>query len=233
MYSATLNEAKGLATAFSEAIWPADVTVVLCPAFPFLDAVGQIINTNSKVVLGAQNCSAYEKGAYTGEVSIEMLRNIGCSYAIVGHSERRNLFAETSIAIRDKVSLLQVRGICPVLCVGEPLEVYRQKQSFDYVEQQIKDCLPLQVDRNNIVIAYEPIWAIGSGITPIPEEIQDFSEKLKHRFGMQIIYGGSVNAEFAGKLKDIDALSGLLAGGASVNIDEFSTIVFNFAGINK
>lgn len=230
MYPIGLHEAGTLATVFSKAQWPTKATVVLCPAFPFLDIVNKIIITHPQVWLGAQNCSAYEKGAYTGEVSVDMLQNFNCSYAIVGHSERRSLFGESNAAIRDKIRLLQAREICPVLCVGEPLEVYQQKQSFTYIEQQLKDCLPLQIDKKRIIIAYEPIWAIGSGITPTPEEIRDFSEKLHYSFGMQLIYGGSVSAEFASKLNNIDALSGLLVGGASIKVNEFNAIVLNFCG---
>jgi len=233
MYPIGLHEAGTLATAFSKTQWPANATVVLCPAFPFLDIVSKILFPQSQLWLGAQNCAAYEKGAYTGEVSVDMLQNFNCSYAIVGHSERRGLFGETNSAIRDKISLLQAREICPILCVGEPLEIYQQKQSFAYIEQQIKDCLPSQLDKKRIIIAYEPIWAIGSGITPTPEEIRDFSKKLEYTLGMQLIYGGSVNAEFANKLSNIEALSGLLVGGASININEFKTIVFNFCGENK
>lgn len=233
MYPIGLQEADNLATTFSDTQWPANASVVLCPAFPFLGTVSKIITRQPQVGLGAQNCAAYEKGAYTGEVSVDMLKNFNCTHAIVGHSERRGLFGETNESIRDKINLLQAREICPILCVGEPLEIYQQKRSFAYIEQQIKDCLPSQLDQKRIIIAYEPIWAIGSGLTPTPQEIRDFSEKLEYTLGMQLIYGGSVNADFASKLSNIEALSGLLVGGASININEFKAVVFNFCGENK
>jgi triosephosphate isomerase len=213
-----------------------DVEVVVCPPFTALDAVREALR-GSNIELGAQNMHWEEEGAYTGEISPLMLRSLGCMYVILGHSERRTYFGETDEAVNRKVKSAMANGLLPIICVGETLEERDAGRTEDVVVRQTKAALS-GVKTNGaerIVIAYEPVWAIGTGRTASAEEAnrvihlirQSVAEVFNERIAQEvrIQYGGSVKpqniADFLGQ-PDID---GALVGGASLDSESFAAIV--------
>ena len=215
---------------------PANVELVVAPPFTHLAPVAEALK-GSKVALSAQNCADHVKGAYTGEVAANMLTSIGCQYTILGHSERRQYYGETDEKLVEKVKLALEAGLGVILCVGEVLEERKAGKHFDVCETQIKNVLFnfTAEDMKKIVIAYEPVWAIGTGETATPEqaeEIHAFIRKvLADKFGaavaddVTILYGGSCKPSNAKELfaqKDID---GGLIGGASLKVEDFAAII--------
>lgn len=233
----TVSEAIELANSLNRNLYNIDgVEVVLCPPFTCLDQVSEIIS-ESNIKLGAQNMHWEKEGAFTGEISPLMLKNLGCEYVILGHSERRQYFLETNKIINRKIKSALLNGLTPIVCVGEKLEERKAGKIFDVVKDHIENSLK-DISKNEItrvVIAYEPVWAIGTGLTAKPEqaqEVQSYIRKLlSDKYGEQIAedmtiqYGGSVkpdNIKDLIKEKDID---GVLVGGASLQIDSFTEIV--------
>ena len=210
-------------------------SVVICPPAVFISALCDIIRSEAsntlKISAGAQHCSEFTSGAYTGEIAPQMLADVGCDYVIVGHSERRSLFNETDTIIASKVKAVQQAGLTPVLCVGESLEQREREQTIEVVTAQIK-AATVDVDWAKLVIAYEPVWAIGTGKTATPEQAQDVHQAIRaylrtctpHSDEVAILYGGSVKADNAAQLFAQDDIDGGLIGGASLNADEFRTI---------
>lgn len=210
------------------------VAVVLFPAQVHIGLLGQKLS-GSKIQLGAQNVASQESGAFTGEVSAEMLADMQCSYALVGHSERRNIFGESIQETVDKVGRLIEKKIVPVLCVGETLQERDSGLAEETVAAQLNAVLSAFDEESlaTLVVAYEPVWAIGTGKTATPEIAQSmhaFIRQLiaKRSVGLaescSLLYGGSVNAENASQLlaqKDID---GCLVGGASLKVKDFTEI---------
>jgi triosephosphate isomerase len=232
----TKEEANALAQALVVKELPADVTVVLCPPSVFCASVRSIIAHHPTIRLGAQNCHHEESGAYTGEVSAAMLQSIGVQYVIIGHSERREYQKETSALLVKKIDSLLAKGMTPIYCCGEPLSIREKNKHVAYVSKQIKQELFHLSDEDiqKIVIAYEPIWAIGTGLTASPEQAQEMHAQirkvLKNKFGkriaskISILYGGSCNATNASSLFALDDVDGGLIGGASLKADDFATI---------
>jgi triosephosphate isomerase (TIM) len=214
-----------------------DVTVVLCTPAVFSESVGRLIDGHKTIKLGAQNCSQEESGAYTGEVSATMLQSVGVQYVIVGHSERREYFKETSPLLVKKIDLLLAKKMIPIYCCGEPLRIREKGSHVKYVTKQIKEELfhltPEQI--TSFVIAYEPIWAIGTGLTASPEQAQDMHKAIRKsiqkKYGksisdsISILYGGSMNAANAKTLLAQPDVDGGLIGGASLKADDFATII--------
>lgn len=210
------------------------VDLLVCPPFPYLASVGRKL-AGSDVRLGAQTVSEHAKGAYTGEVSAGMLRELGCRYVIVGHSERRALFGETSAAVAAKFSAALDAGLTPILCVGETLEDREAGQTETVIDEQL-DAVLGQSGADGIkraVIAYEPVWAIGTGRTATPDQAQDVHRHIRSRVaandagiaaGVQILYGGSVKGENAEGLFGMPDIDGGLIGGASLKADDFLAI---------
>ncbi len=213
-----------------------DREVLIIPPFTALKTVSSKI-TRKDFFLGAQNCHWEEKGAFTGEISVSMLKDVGCTYVLVGHSERRNLFGEIDSIINKKLIAVLQNGLKAVLCVGELLEEREANKTFDVVESQIIRALAgvKEEDVGNVVIAYEPVWAIGTGRTASPSQAQEVHEfirkKLEEKYNkdiansLRILYGGSVkpnNVDELMKEKDID---GLLVGGASLEAGSFKRII--------
>ncbi len=226
-----------LAAAIAKAVGPAsNVEVAVCPPAAYLSAVGQAV-AGSAVGLGAQNCYHEAKGAFTGEVSPAMLVDVGCKYVILGHSERRQIFKETSGDVNRKVLAALAAGLTPIVCVGETLEERQASQTTAVVRGQIEHSLaglsPEQIVK--LVIAYEPIWAIGTGVVATPEQAEevhaDLRKLLETRYNsavassVRIQYGGSVNAENAATLLAQPNIDGALVGGASLKADSFLAIV--------
>ena len=212
------------------------VDIVLCPPFTNLSLVcEQIAETDLK--LGAQNMHWQEKGAFTGEISALMLADF-CDYVILGHSERRQMFGETNETVNKKAHTALAHDLKPIICVGESLEQNQAGETAQVVETQCRESLqnitPEQAQ--NIVIAYEPVWAIGTGLAATPEGANEVHRDvirpvLRDLFGaeiaegMRILYGGSVNAENAGELFAMSDIDGGLIGGASLKADAFVAVV--------
>lgn len=203
-----------------------------CLVFPpsiYLESVKNLINRNL-IDLGAQNISQYSNGAYTGEISTSMLQDIGCRYVLIGHSERRTLFGETNAIVAEKFLAAKKAGLTPVLCVGETLA---QRQA-DQAEAILAEQLAVIADWKNAIIAYEPVWAIGTGLTATPEQAQTMHEWIRQCVAQKdpeiaqkisILYGGSVKASNAKTLLAMPDIDGALVGGASLIADEFIAIL--------
>jgi len=210
------------------------VSLLVCPPFPYLASVAAQLK-GSSVELGAQNVSEHEAGAYTGEVAPGMLTDVGCRYAIVGHSERRTLYGESSAQVAEKMAAALGAGLVPILCVGETLE----QREAGRTEQVVAEQLGAAVERNGIaafaaaVIAYEPVWAIGTGMTATPEQAQDVHRYIRSVLAeqdasvaenVQILYGGSVKGDNAAGLFGMPDIDGGLIGGASLKAADFLAI---------
>jgi triosephosphate isomerase len=216
----------------------ADVQLVICTPYISLASVAKLLSGN--VALGAQNCHQKESGAYTGEISIGMLKSIGTQYVILGHSERREYFGETNAQLAEKVNLSLANGITPLFCCGETLAQREKGIHIDFVNAQLTESLfhLSESEIKKVVIAYEPIWAIGTGVTASNEQAQEMHEKIRthiaSKYGqavadeISILYGGSCKPDNAKGLfacKDID---GGLIGGASLKARDFVDIAKSY-----
>ena len=236
MYKTTA-EAKAFAEEFSKLYKDTDVRAAICAPFTQLVALKEAF-AGTNVKLGAQNVHFEDEGAFTGEISVEMLKEIGVDYCIIGHSERREYFAETDETVNLKLKkLFSSSDIIPILCVGENLSEREAGNAFDVVEGQLKADLEGidKADVSKLVIAYEPIWAIGTGKTATPEQagemcahIRNIVEKLYDEDtcdSVIIQYGGSVKPENASEIMNMDEIDGALVGGASLDASKFIKIV--------
>jgi triosephosphate isomerase len=228
------------AVAFAEKFLPlveglAAAEAVIAPPFPALDALGRALS-GSGVALAAQNVNAAERGAFTGEVAPGMLAALDCAYGIVGHSERRSLYGESSAEVALKAAALLEHGIRPIVCVGETLPEREAGRALDVVRAQLAASLAEVPDGRGgeVVVAYEPVWAIGTGRTATPEIAQEvhgfIRERLRARFGaagdtIRIQYGGSVKPENVDELMAQPDIDGALVGGASLDPESFARIV--------
>lgn len=210
----------------SQAMLGREASVVLCPPFTRLSAA-QMVLTDTGIALGAQDCHAAEQGAFTGDVSALMLRQVGCTHVIVGHSERRAQHHESDAVVRAKVAAALAHGLTPVLCIGESLEVREAGKAEEVVTKQLLDCLPDSDDDDDIIIAYEPIWAIGTGKTPAPDDIEAIHGVIKKQLHKPcaLVYGGSVNIGNAADILALPSVDGVLVGGASLDAAQFATIL--------
>ena len=236
MYKTTA-EAKAFAEEFSKLYKDTDVRAAICAPFTQLAALKEAF-AGTNVKLGAQNVHFEDEGAFTGEISVEMLKEIDVDYCIIGHSERREYFAETDETVNLKLKkLFSSSEIIPILCVGENLCEREAGNAFDVVEGQLKADLEGidKADVSKLVIAYEPIWAIGTGKTATPEQagemcahIRNIVEKLYDEDtcdSVIIQYGGSVKPENASEIMNMDEIDGALVGGASLDASKFIKIV--------
>ncbi len=184
------------------------------------------------VSIGAQDCSAQDNGAFTGDISAKMLKDVGCQHVILGHSERRMYHGEPSELIAAKVVRARESGLRAIVCVGETLEEREAGRADAIVIDQLRKSLPDRVTAESVTIAYEPVWAIGTGKTPTPEDVAaihatiraSLKEKLDNPDSMRILYGGSVKPENAGSLLTLPNVNGALVGGASLKADQFLAI---------
>lgn len=236
----TLEEANILASEITGMVADevkGNVKVIFCVPFPYLLPIKNQLGNNSRIVIGAQNCSEHEAGAYTGEVSAPMLKSMGVPYVILGHSERRQYFGEDGKLLAKKVDVALKHGLIPIYCCGEPLEVRESNGHEALVKKQIEESLfHLSADViKTIVIAYEPVWAIGTGKTASAQQAQDMHAVIrKHivaKYGqavadeVAILYGGSVNAANAKELFGCADVDGGLVGGASLKSREFTEVI--------
>ena len=213
-----------------------EVDIVIAPPFTALEQVGRAL-AGSGVALAAQNVNSEEKGAFTGEIAAGMLKELGCVYSLVGHSERRTLYGESSQSVARKAAALLSRNILPIVCVGETLEEREAERTFEVVGEQLESSLETIPDARaaEIVLAYEPVWAIGTGKTATPELAQQvhafIRERLAKRFGnadgerIRIQYGGSVKPDNIAQLMDQTDIDGARVGGASLEPESFSKLV--------
>ncbi|MBI5181476.1 MAG: triose-phosphate isomerase [Nitrospirae bacterium] len=213
-----------------------DVEIIIAPPFTALSAAAEAVK-DTKVKISAQDMFWEEKGAYTGEISPLMLKEIGCSHCIIGHSERRQYFGETEETVNKKIKTALKYEITPVFCIGEILKEREENRTMDVINRQMEGGLKglSEGDINKIVIAYEPVWAIGTGKTATPAQVQevhrfirDFIRKKagdKAADGIRILYGGSVTPENINGLMAEEDIDGALVGGASLKPDSFAAIV--------
>ena len=232
----TTVEAEAFVRAFLPLVADASgVDVVIAPPFTALERVAAALRS-SGVFLAAQNVNAEEEGAFTGEIAPRMLTDLGCGYAIVGHSERRTLYGETNQGVAAKAAALLAHDVRPIVCVGESLQEREAERTLAVISSQIEESLAsIPLERAaEIVVAYEPIWAIGTGRTATPEMAQEvhamIRARLQGRFGgagdqIRIQYGGSVKPENVRDLMGQADIDGALVGGASLEPESFSKIV--------
>ena len=227
-----LNGSLSLVSTFDEELVNLDlphVDIVVCPPAVYIPTF------KSGLVLGAQNIAENASGAFTGEISGEHLASVGAQYVIVGHSERRELFSENNERVAAKFARTQASGLTPILCVGESLETRQSGDLFAFIEAQLQAVLDVVgiAGFTNAIVAYEPIWAIGTGETATPDQAQEVHAFIRAWFAkhdhacaesLKILYGGSVNATTAPELFAQPDIDGGLVGGASLKLEEFITI---------
>ena len=233
----TASEAMDFANNLKSALRDVqDVEVVICPAFVALSEVSKILE-GSNAKLGAQNMYMQENGAYTGEISPLMLKDAGCQYVIIGHSERREYFKEDNKLINAKIKLALKYQLRPILCVGETLLEYQDNQTIDIVKTEIREGLAGidEEQMSQVAIAYEPIWAIGTGKTATSDDANKVHRIIRHIISeifdvktgekTRIQYGGSVKPDNIGALMEKSDIDGALVGGASLSVESFMQIV--------
>jgi triosephosphate isomerase len=226
-----LDLAEGIAAKVAQAGSGLATDVLICPPFPYLDAV--IGAVSGQVAVGGQDCHAKGSGAHTGDVAAAMLRDIGCRFVILGHSERRADHQETSAAVKAKAAAALSAGLIAIVCVGETEAERDRGETIKVVEKQIVESLPDDATSANLVIAYEPVWAIGTGRTPttadvatVHRAVRQLLEKTMADGGLvRILYGGSVKPGNAAELMSVPDVNGALVGGASLKVDDFWSIV--------
>jgi triosephosphate isomerase len=214
-----------------------DAVVIIAPPFTHLSDIKKVL---SVVKLSAQNCSSEESGAFTGEVSVNMIKSVGAEYVIIGHSERRAYYHEDNSVLAKKVNLALSKGLKPIFCIGEVLPERNADKHFDVVKSQLTEGVfhLSPAEFANVVIAYEPVWAIGTGVTASPEQAQEMHKfirtEISKKYGVQtaentsILYGGSCKGSNAKELFQNPDVDGGLIGGASLKAEEFLQIVNAF-----
>jgi len=235
----TIPEAIELANGLKRELFKIDsqqIDIVLCPVFTALSEVAEVL-AESNIQLGAQNMFWQEEGAFTGEISPLMLKDAGCQFVIIGHSERRQYFGETNESVNKKVKTALMHGLIPIVCVGETLSERESNQTFKVLENHIYNGLKdiNKEDVEKVVIAYEPVWAIGTGRTATAAEAQEAHQYIRYLLikiynndtagNIRIQYGGSVKPENISELISQPDVDGALVGGASLKIESFVQIV--------
>ena len=226
-----------MSSAFNGFVVNNNVEIVICPSFPYLAAFATAAkneNLSEHIHLGAQNVNAHDKGAFTGEISTAMLKDISAEYVIVGHSERRSLYNETSFDIALKVKSVLEAGLIPILCIGENAQQYDAGITKDVLNRQLQESLNnIDLTGKDLAVAYEPVWAIGTGKTATPSQAQAMHKFVRQLVSAKsegladslvVLYGGSVNADNAETLFSQEDIDGALVGGASLKVEAFSRI---------
>jgi triosephosphate isomerase len=230
---ASLAEARKVLARLSDVDFPARCDVMICPPATLVAALAEA-GGGGRLLVGAQDCHPEASGAHTGDVSAEMLKDAGAGAIIVGHSERRADHAETDAVVRAKAQAVHRAGLTAIVCVGETADVRRAGATLRVVSGQLAGSLPDGCSAANTVVAYEPVWAIGTGLTPTAADVAEVHAAvraaLKQRFGsdgarMRILYGGSVKPANARELMSVANVDGALVGGASLKADDFLGII--------
>lgn len=214
--------------------------VVVCPPFIHLSSLSQLCKSNLRISIGAQNCHQNESGAFTGEVSAGMLQSVGARYVIIGHSERRLYFSESNSQLAQKLDAALRNGLTPIFCIGETLDQRNEDKHFDVIKSQLQEAsfhLPKE-EFSRLVLAYEPVWAIGTGLTATPEQAQEIHAYIRSLVAdkyndnladdLTILYGGSCNPKNAAELFAQQDIDGGLIGGASLKSRDFVDIIKAF-----
>jgi triosephosphate isomerase (TIM) len=234
-------EAFDLASAVKNKCGTAGSEVIIFPSYPYLQMCSVIFQDTPHINVGAQDCSAYPKGAFTGEVSAGMIASAGAKYVIIGHSERRQYFHETSALLSEKIALALSNNLQVIYCFGEQLPERKSGQHFNIVRGQLVEVLSdFPADKlDHLILAYEPVWAIGTGETATPQQAQEMHEHVRLIFSeifgqhaaskIPVLYGGSCNAANARELFACADVDGGLVGGASLKPDDFATICNSFS----
>ncbi len=234
---AALAEAEALSAALAKGAGGGQVDVMLCPPATHALAMTERL-AGSGVAVGGQDCHAKVSGAHTGDVSAEMLADIGATAVIVGHSERRSDHGETSRVVRAKAEAAHRAGLTAIVCVGETAGERKSALTLRVVARQLADSLPAGATAANTVVAYEPVWAIGTGLTPTAADVAEvhaaIRDALAARFGagggaMRILYGGSIKPDNAKELMSVENVDGALVGGASLKAADFLGIIAAYA----
>ena len=223
-----MNGSEELMKEFSQFIPAKHYDIIICPPFTLLDSAKTLLPSFIKI--GAQNCSEEDKGPFTGEISASMLQEKSVSYVLIGHSERRTLFKETDDVIFKKVEAAIKSKLIPIVCIGETLSEKKANKTLQVLDSQINGSLFKIDPHEQVIVAYEPVWAIGTGLIPDENEIKEthlhIKKKLDQHFNtdIPILYGGSANAENCSQIISIDNVGGLLVGGASLKKNDFTAI---------
>lgn len=243
----TITEAIELANGLKRELFDLQAEqqeVVLCPPFTALSEVAEVL-TDTNIRLGAQDVHWEREGAFTGEVSAAMLKDAGCSFVIIGHSERRQYFGETNQSVNKKLHAALGQGLIPIVCVGETLGQREAGKTFEVLDDHVRNGLEgIEGSRmREVVIAYEPVWAIGTGRTATPPQAQEAHAYIRgilaKMFGVEVAegvriqYGGSVKPENIAELMSQPDVDGALVGGASLKVDSFAAIVKRAGGVRK
>lgn len=236
MYKTT-QEAKALVEGLASRVGKlTDREVVVCPPFTSLAVAAESIK-GSNLKLGAQNMYWEDKGAFTGEIAPGMLKDAGCVYVIIGHSERRQYFGETDGTVNKKTKKAFQSGLLPIVCIGETLAEREGNKTFQVLERQVREGMSglSNEEANKIVVAYEPVWAIGTGKTATPQQAEEAHKFIRQKLGeiyspsiaeeIRILYGGSVKPDNCKELMGLANIDGALVGGASLEVESFSKIV--------
>lgn len=204
---------------------PDHADILICPPATLLAPLAEQLN-DSGLLCGGQDCHGASRGAHTGDISAEMLSDGGASHVIVGHSERREAYGESDETVRDKAGAAIAAGLSPIICIGESHAQRKAGDALKVVESQLLGSMP-ETETDTMVIAYEPVWAIGTGLTPTAEDIFEVHRHLRGHLGRatRILYGGSVKPENAAEILAIDDVNGALVGGASLKAKDFHAII--------
>lgn len=206
--------------------------VVVCPPFTLISEISKILKS-SKISLGGQDCSTDSFGAFTGDISSLMLKDLGCKYVIVGHSERREHHNESEKIIKNKLDLALSLGLKVILCVGEKMQERKKGNTIRIITRQLQLSISKKCNNKNTIIAYEPVWSIGSGVTPKDSEICDVHNFIKNKSSqlsigdkpLMVLYGGSVNPKNSKNILSLQNVDGALVGGASLKLKSFLDII--------
>jgi len=241
----TINEAIELANGLKRELFNLEnIDTVICPPYTALSETAEVI-AESNIELGAQDCFWQEEGAFTGEVSCKMIKDAGAKYVIIGHSERRQFFGETNETVNKKIKAALKAGLLPIVCCGETLAEREKNKTFDVLTDHIKNGLIdiTSEEMEKITIAYEPVWAIGTGKTATPAQAQEAHKFIRNLLvkifdketaqETRIQYGGSVKPENTLELINQPDIDGALVGGASLKVDSFSAIVKKASEVTK
>lgn len=217
-----------------------DQQVIVCSPFIHLNSLAQLVKSTNNIAIGAQNCHQAEAGAYTGEISASMIRSVSAEYVLVGHSERRQYFAESNSLLAEKTNSALKCGLKPIFCFGETLEQRNSNSHFTVIKQQLEEGIfhLSEGDFSQVILAYEPVWAIGTGLTASPEQAQEvhafIRKEIEAKYGetaandTSILYGGSCNPKNAAELFSQQDIDGGLIGGASLKSRDFVDIIKAF-----
>jgi triosephosphate isomerase (TIM) len=243
----TISEAIELANGLKRELFKIsaeDIDIVVCPVFTALSEISEVV-ADSNIFLGAQDSYWQDEGAFTGEVSVKMLKDAGCKYIIVGHSERRQFFSETNETVNKKIKAVLAHNLTPIVCVGEMLAEREAGNTFKVLDDHVMNGLAAfsAEEAQKMVIAYEPVWAIGTGKTATPAQAQEAHQYIRGILAklynkdvanaVRIQYGGSVKPENIEELMRQPDVDGALVGGASLKVDSFAQIVLAAAKVKK